>query len=130
MATIWPLSLMPRAPVSTTPELEGISELRSCMPVALVHTNARPPSEVVEVPTTTPALLMLEASLNGPPSVPRSWMLALFQRTACVPVGPDDEPTTSPTSLTCNALLAVSPAKVPRACIPVLLVHKNARVPA
>jgi len=86
------------------------------MPAPRVHTNARSPEELVEVPTTCPASLTSRARLKSPPgSTPRFCIpVALLHRNARTPRGPFEYPTTSPALLIAVASLEVSPGNVPR----------------
>src|SRR5215469_13207288 len=64
-------------------------------------------------PTTCPALLMPNATLNGPPKVPRLVGMPLFQIVACGVMGAVLVPTTCPASLMAVAW-SLPPTRLPR----------------
>lgn len=104
---------------------------RFCIPVALLHRNARTPRGPFEYPTTSPALLIAVASLEvSPGNVPRLRTLPTFvHRTARSPLAVSAVPTTSFESLMSRALLSLPPDRVPRFCTPAPAVHRKAFTP-
>src|SRR5438552_913981 len=57
MTRISPLELMACASMNTAPKSAELALFRSIIPVCLVHTKARSPEELVEVPTISPESL-------------------------------------------------------------------------
>src|SRR5438477_2019136 len=131
MTRISPLELMACASMNTAPKSAELALFRSIIPVCLVHTKARSPEELVEVPTISPESLIPRAWLECPPGktpipcIP----LSLVHKNARIPPGPLEYPTTSPALLIAAASLAQSPGKVPRSIAVPVLVHTTARSP-
>src|SRR5215469_1884341 len=108
-------SLMDEAFCKSQPEVGEIRVLRSTIPFFTVQRKARISASpvVLELPTTSPNLLIELAAAELPPRLPRSTILPSNQRKASVPLAVSDCPTTTPSSLM-KLACDVSPPSVPR----------------